>query len=117
MEHFSGSDYSTVYHGPNAEGNAAGPGGRLMPDAGGPETGERVRAFIGTPRLFALVRHDEDEGSTEVVAYGIALPEGGAATIGVGRSSFGRWISAQTAATRLRTELVWVGQGGRPSMA
>ena len=63
------------------------------------------------PRLFALVREDWDEGDQvipEIVAYGIALPNGSAATFGANRTSFGRWRSAERASGAFHSELVWL---------
>ncbi|MFI0373300.1 hypothetical protein ACH35V_36035 [Actinomadura sp. 1N219] len=63
------------------------------------------------PRLFMLVREDldeDDEVVREVVAYGIALPGGAAATVAARGSGFGRWISPESASRRLCSELVWV---------
>ncbi|WP_142260309.1 hypothetical protein [Thermopolyspora flexuosa] len=75
---------------------------------------EHVRALLGTPRMFALVRDDDEDGA-EVVAYGLSLPGGDAATIGVRRPTFGYWTSAQSAARRLRSELIWLEGDGRLS--
>jgi hypothetical protein len=112
MEHFTGSDYTPVYHGPKGAGNEASERKHFTPDMGGQEVSERVRALLGTPRLFALVRDDaEDETEAEVVAYGIALPDGAAATVGVRHPMTGRWISPHTAAARLHSELIWFGEG------
>ncbi|MFF0578592.1 hypothetical protein ACFY19_24170 [Streptosporangium saharense] len=57
-------------------------------------------------RAFALVQ-EIDEGETEVVAYGLELPTGVAATVGVVQG-FGRWQSARNAARRLHSDLVWL---------
>ncbi|QFG25016.1 hypothetical protein [Actinomadura sp. WMMB 499] len=62
------------------------------------------------PRLFLLVQEDLDDADAvvrEVVAYGIALPDGAAATVSLRGSGFGRWLSPESAARRLRAELVW----------
>ncbi|TYB46728.1 hypothetical protein [Actinomadura chibensis] len=63
------------------------------------------------PRLFVLVQEDLDEDYAvirEVVAYGIALPGGAAATVFARGGGFGRWISPESASRRLHSELVWV---------
>ncbi|WP_156056065.1 hypothetical protein [Streptosporangium roseum] len=78
-----------------------------------------MRALAGgLPRMFALVQEtgeDDEEIVTEVVAYGLALPCGTAATVGV-VNGFGRWMSAHSTASRLRSDLVWLGDdGGWPS--
>lgn len=71
-------------------------------------------ADVGTseaPRLFVLVQEGVDEDDVvvrEVVAYGIALPGGAAATVPARGNGFGRWISPETASRRLCSELVWV---------
>lgn len=65
------------------------------------------------PRMFALVQEfDEDDGEslTEVVAYGLALPDGTAATVGANGHGFGRWTNPHRAAWRLRSDLVWLGE-------
>ncbi|MFF0307862.1 hypothetical protein ACFYSC_10550 [Streptosporangium sp. NPDC004379] len=61
--------------------------------------------------MFALVQGVEEDGEeiiAKVVAYGLALPCGTAATVGVA-DGFGRWRSAHSAASRLRAGLVWLG--------
>lgn len=77
------------------------------------EGAEWVAALTGgvVPRLFALVREDYGEDDAvveEVVAYGIALPNGSAATVPAQGSGFGRWISPQSASRRLCSDLVWL---------
>ena len=65
----------------------------------------------GPPRLFVLVQEDLDENDAvvrEVVAYGIELPNGSAATVPVRGNGFGRWISPQSASRRLCSDLVWL---------
>lgn len=73
-----------------------------------------MRALIGgLPRMFALVQEtgeDDEEIVVEVVAYGLALPCGTAATVGV-VNGFGRWMSAPSAASRLCSDLVWLENG------
>ncbi|MFC3985230.1 hypothetical protein [Streptosporangium jomthongense] len=81
MEHFTGSDPSIVPHSPAGD------------------VGFGVRAF-------ALVQ-EIDEGATEVIAYGLQLPCGTAATVGVVQG-YGRWRSADSAARRLGSDLVWL---------
>ncbi|MGJ6961471.1 hypothetical protein ACSDR0_06125 [Streptosporangium sp. G11] len=69
--------------------------------------------------MFALVQefYEDDEGEedgesvTEVVAYGLTLPGGTAATVGANGNGFGRWTSAYSAARRLHSDLVWLGSG------
>lgn len=67
------------------------------------------------PRLFVLVQdvvESEDEAEVrlmpEVVAYGIALPDGAAATVSATGRDFGRWQSPESASRWLSSELVWV---------
>lgn len=57
------------------------------------------------PRAFALVRG-------EVLAYGVTLPGGQAATVAANGLGHGLWNSAQSAAKRLRSDLVWFGGDG-----
>ncbi|WP_329429270.1 hypothetical protein OG339_10735 [Streptosporangium sp. NBC_01495] len=116
MEHFNGSDHSTVYHGTSSSEAATGSEGDAFPENAGP-TREDVRALAGgLPRVFALVQefgdHDGD-GIAEVVAYGLALPGGEAATVGVTARGFGSWRSADSAAYRLHSDLVWLGETDR----
>ncbi|MBE1534381.1 hypothetical protein [Actinomadura algeriensis] len=87
MDGVHGSEQSSVYHG---EGPGTSGGGR--------------------PRAFVLVREglDADDAVVrEIVAYGIALPDGGAATVPAEGCSFGRWISPESAARRLDAEVDW----------
>ncbi|MEV0419532.1 hypothetical protein [Streptosporangium canum] len=127
MEHFNGSDYPPVYHGAGPQRGEIGDGEDDLswkPDSSlagddSPLTREGVRALAGgLPRMFALVQEtgeDDEEIVVEVVAYGLALPCGTAATVGV-VNGFGRWTSARSAASRLRSDLVWLGDdGGWPS--
>ncbi|TDC41780.1 hypothetical protein E1281_36985 [Actinomadura sp. KC345] len=77
---------------------------------------ERVVALAGgaVPRLFALVREDVGEDDAvveEVVAYGVALPDGSAATIPPSGQGFGRWLTPQSASRRMLSELVWLSPG------
>ncbi|WP_329092860.1 hypothetical protein [Streptosporangium sp. NBC_01469] len=110
MEHHTGSDHA--------------------PDFGerGPQNTDHERARTPTgnpPRMFALVQElfyeenedDErdEESVTEVVAYGLALPCGTAATVGANGRDFGRWTSAHSAARRLHSDLVWFGDSRRTS--
>ncbi|OUC98034.1 hypothetical protein [Streptosporangium minutum] len=123
MEHFNGSDYPPVYHGAGSQRGEIGSGGddlsrKSDPPLAGedlPLTREDVRALAGgLPRMFALVQEtgeDDEEIAVEVVAYGLALPCGTAATVGV-VNGFGRWTSAHSAASRLRSDLVWLGDDG-----
>ncbi|MEV8636350.1 hypothetical protein AB0395_32320 [Streptosporangium sp. NPDC051023] len=100
MERPTGSDHPIVHHDPAQDG--------------GFWTAEEVRALAGgLPRVFALVQgfEDDEEGVAGVVAYGLELPCGTAATVGVDRG-FGRWSSALSAATRLDSDLVWLGEAG-----
>lgn len=76
------------------------------------EEAEWVAALVGgvAPRLFALVREDYGEDDAvveEVVAYGIALPNGSAATVLARGSGFGRWISPR--ALRGGCARIWCG--------
>jgi hypothetical protein len=67
--------------------------------------------MAGLPRLFALMPDPEEaENTTEVLAWGLALPDGQAVTIGTGRSvSVGKWSTPGRAAALSRAELVWIG--------
>lgn len=63
------------------------------------------------PRLFALVREDFDENDAavrEIVGYGIALPNGSAATIPTTGQGYARWISPESASRRLCSDLIWL---------
>ncbi|GAA3067256.1 hypothetical protein [Streptosporangium carneum] len=101
MEHLTGSDRPIVPQDPVQDG--------------GFRTAEEVRALVGgLPRVFALVQGFEEsngEGAAKVVAYGLELPCGTAATVGVDQG-FGRWRSARSAAARLDSDLVWLEEGG-----
>jgi hypothetical protein len=84
------SDASPVYHGP-------GPLTRLA---------ARLRGRpdpLSVPRVFALVRDDETPG---LVAWGMALPDGGAVTIG--GSAVGSYSSPARAARLHHAELEWM---------
>jgi hypothetical protein len=62
------------------------------------------------PRLFALVQEDEDENNRviwEVMAYGMVLPNGSAATVGSAGTGFGSWRSPESASRHTYSELVW----------
>lgn len=106
MEHHTGSDQSSAHHVQDFDGRD-------------PQSTVSKRACKGAcmpsgdlPRMFALVQEfDEDDGEslTEVVAYGLALPDGTAATVGANGHGFGRWTNAHRAAWRLRSDLVWFG--------
>lgn len=86
MEHVPGSDYPPVYHN-DLEGYAS---------------------VIGiAPRLFALIQ-SFDEVDAELVAYGIALPDGTAATIGPHGRGVGHWADPARAAARFASDLVWL---------
>ncbi|MEU8207060.1 hypothetical protein [Streptosporangium sp. NPDC049046] len=116
MEHFNGSDNPTVYHGASSWESATGSDGYALPNGidHGP-TREDVRALAGgLPRVFALVQ-EFGEDVPEVVAYGLALPGGEAATVGVTARGFGSWRSADSAAYRLHSDLVWLGENGETS--
>ncbi|TDC63697.1 hypothetical protein E1200_21760 [Actinomadura sp. GC306] len=74
---------------------------------------ERVVALVGgaAPRLFALVREDcgeDDVVVEEVLAYGIAMPDGSAATVPLSGRGFGRWLTPVSASRRMLSELVWL---------
>lgn len=112
MEHLTGSDYPTVYHGPAPRGSTSESGEKdaLRNIAFAAVGMERVRVLTGgLPRLFALVQGFEEEGAAGVVAYGLEMPCGAAATVGVVQG-FGRWRSAYSAASRLHSDLVWLGE-------
>ncbi|MER7205547.1 MULTISPECIES: hypothetical protein [Streptosporangium] len=64
------------------------------------------------PRVFALVQEGWEGEQAEVVAYGLTLPCGQAATIGADGRGHGLWNSAQSAARRLHSDLVWFGDEG-----
>ncbi|MEU8379700.1 hypothetical protein [Streptosporangium sp. NPDC048865] len=84
-----------------------------FPENIGP-TREDVRALAGgLPHVFAPVQEFTDhdrEGAAEVVAYGLALPGGEAATVGVTCRGFGTWRSADSTAHRLRSDPVRPGR-------
>ncbi|WP_433255332.1 hypothetical protein ACQPYK_14555 [Streptosporangium sp. CA-135522] len=70
-----------------------------------------MRALTGElPRMFALVQDDDEETSVEVVAYGLELPGGTTTTVGANGHGFGRWRSPYSAAWRLHSDLVWLGE-------
>ncbi|MEU8039648.1 hypothetical protein [Streptosporangium sp. NPDC049078] len=109
MEHFDGSNHPTVYHGTGSQKAANGSTGDTFPGKIG-TTREDVRALAGgLPRVFALVQ-EFGEDVPEVVAYGLALPGGEVATVGVTARGFGSWRSADSAAYRLHSDLVWLGE-------
>ncbi|MFG2090425.1 MULTISPECIES: hypothetical protein [unclassified Spirillospora] len=63
------------------------------------------------PRLFALVREvlgEDDAVLEEVVAYGIVLPDGSAATVPLSGRGFGRWLTPESASRRMVSDLVWL---------
>ncbi|MEV8631818.1 hypothetical protein AB0395_09190 [Streptosporangium sp. NPDC051023] len=76
-------------------------------------------ALRDLPRMFALVQGGDDEETVaEVVAYGLALPGGMATTVGTNGHGFGLWLSADSAAWRLRSDLIRLGEDAdeaRPS--
>ncbi|GHH62652.1 hypothetical protein GCM10017673_02240 [Streptosporangium violaceochromogenes] len=109
MEHRPDFDRSPLTHGLESER-------RCTQNTGATCAGEGRHALNGgSPRVFALVREfdegGEDEAATiaEVVAYGLTLPDGTAATVSPTGHGFGRWRSAHSAASRLRSSLVWFG--------
>jgi len=85
------SDASPVYHGP-------GPLTRLAARLRRRPDPRRV------PRVFALVR--DDDKAAGLVAWGMALPDGGAVTIG-GRD-IGSYSSPDRAARLHRADLEWM---------
>lgn len=109
MEQHAGSNQPPVCHDPDFD--------ERRPQTTGPESA-CASARMPTddlPRMFALVQgFDEDErdgrGSREVVAYGLALPDGTAATVTRSGYGFGRWTNADRAAHRLGSDLVWLGE-------
>lgn len=71
------------------------------------------------PRMFALVQGFDDDGdggeeeadvAVEVVAYGMTLPSGQTTTFGTNGRNFGVWNSPRSAAKRLHSDLVWLGE-------
>lgn len=63
------------------------------------------------PRLFVLVQegfYEDGAAVRVVVAYGIALPDGAAATVFARGHGFARWISPESASRRTHSDLVWV---------
>ncbi|WP_326638024.1 hypothetical protein OG884_28815 [Streptosporangium sp. NBC_01755] len=110
MEHHAGSDQPSVRHDPDFD--------ERCPRSTGPESAyASARMPTGDlPRMFALVQElDEDDergraSSPEVVAYGLALPDGTAATVSRNGYGFGRWTNAHRAAHRLGSDLVWLGE-------
>ncbi|MFI6454855.1 hypothetical protein ACIBF6_25215 [Streptosporangium amethystogenes] len=110
MEQHAGSDQPPVCHDPDFD--------ERYPQITGPESA-CASARLPTddlPRMFALVQEfDEDDerdgpSSPEVVAYGLALPDGTAATVTRNGYGFGRWTNAHRAARRLGSDLVWLGE-------
>ncbi len=106
MERHTGSDQSPAHHDPSFD--APHPWDRVPEPAR-----EDMRALIRElPRMFALVQGcDNEETVAEVVAYGLALPGGTATTVGANGHGFGLWRSADSAAWRLHSDLVWLGEG------
>ncbi|WP_301174119.1 hypothetical protein [Actinomadura geliboluensis] len=47
----------------------------------------------------------------EILAYGIALPDGAAATVPLSGRWFGRWLTPESASRRTAAELVWLSPG------
>jgi hypothetical protein len=97
------SERTSVYHVPDLD---------TTPD---PDDEALVLVAGRRPRLFVLVQdvvEIEDEVAVtltrEVVAYGIALPDGAAATVSATGQAFGRWQSPESASRRLSSELVWL---------
>ncbi|GAA3086541.1 hypothetical protein [Streptosporangium carneum] len=105
MERHTGSDQSSDRHDPSLD--APHPWDTSLELAF-----EDTRALFGElPRMFALVQGcDDEEVATEVVAYGLALPGGAATTVGANGHGFGLWRSPHSAAWRLRSDLVWLGE-------
>ncbi|MFJ2033855.1 hypothetical protein [Streptosporangium sp. NPDC087985] len=112
MERHAGSDQSSACHDPDFDEHC-------------PQNTDPERACASAhmptgdlPRMFALVQEfdedDEDDGqsSREVVAYGLVLPDGTAATISRNGNGFGRWTNAHRAARRLSSDLVWLSESG-----
>ncbi|MFF3436748.1 hypothetical protein [Streptosporangium sp. NPDC002721] len=95
--------------------HAPGVGDHLTHDTEPEHPREETRLPTGElPRLFALIQEyagDDEKAVVEVVAYGLTLPGGTAATIGANGHGFGRWTSARSAARRFHSELVWLGGG------
>lgn len=92
----------------------SGVSGDLTRDTESGHIREETPALTGEPRLFALIQEcagDNEGVMTEVVAYGLTLPGGAAATVGVNGNGFGRWTSAHSAARRLHSDLLWLGDG------
>ncbi|MEV7011031.1 hypothetical protein [Streptosporangium sp. NPDC051022] len=105
MERHTGSDQSSARRDPSLD--------TPRPWDTAPEPAhEDTRALIRElPRMFALVRGGDDEETVaEVVAYGLALPGGTATTVGANGHGFGLWRSADSAAWRLHSDLVWLGE-------
>ncbi|MEV5413972.1 hypothetical protein AB0K60_34715 [Thermopolyspora sp. NPDC052614] len=112
LDHLSSSGHRPVYHGPEAEGNGIDAEAHCRGPAGCAITADGLRELTGfTPRMFALVREfvEADDSVTHVVAYGMSLPDG-ATTVHAGGGSIGRWVSAESAASRLGACLVWLGE-------
>ncbi|MER5627163.1 hypothetical protein [Streptosporangium sp. NPDC002544] len=110
MEQHAGSDQPSVCHDPDFD--------ERCPQTTGPESAYASARVPpdDLPRMFALVQEfdedDERDGprSPEVVAYGLALPDGTAATVTRSGYGFGRWTNAHRAAHRLGSDLVWLGE-------
>jgi hypothetical protein len=65
----------------------------------------------GPPRLFALIQETDDEDgqvAPTVTAYGIALPDGPATTVGAAGTGWGLWLSADSACRRTGSDLLWL---------
>jgi hypothetical protein len=92
MDDIHQSEHSPVYHERDADTN-------------------RQELWTGRPpRLFVLVQEFDEHDAVvqEVVAYGIALPDGSAATISPQGWSSGRWRSPESASRRLCSDLLWL---------
>ncbi|TDD89291.1 hypothetical protein E1293_04965 [Actinomadura darangshiensis] len=79
------------------------------------EVAEWAVALAGgvAPRLFMLVREDfgEDDDAVvteEVLAFGIVMPDGSAATVPLSGRGFGRWLTPESASRRTSSDLVWL---------
>ncbi|SEG47300.1 hypothetical protein SAMN04489712_105413 [Thermomonospora echinospora] len=95
MEHRPESGFPPVYH-----------------DMGEGATDAAAQRGIVWPRLFVLTYVPEEaegigDDPGEVVLYGLAMPGGGAVTVGPGGMQQGHWVSAGRAADRLGLDLWW----------
>ncbi|MGH3390655.1 MAG: hypothetical protein ACRDOO_17445 [Actinomadura sp.] len=100
MDDTRDSEHRPVYHADNLHTS--------------PEYTQVLRKHWGgnPPRLFVLIQEwddedDEDQVEQEVVAYGIAMPNGSATTVGTG-GGIGSFSSPTAASEMFCSDLVWL---------